>query len=170
MAAALKRPGLPRAFLGALLGGGFGFGLVVGLRALSGLPIFQTEQTGYPHIIVPGITAPLGFLAGIGAFDYWLRWAIGAPTVPEDHSQHGAHSWRDYLRFNTDHKVIGIQYIVTSFFFFFVGGFIAMIMRAELAQPGTQKEWITSSACRLNTTWRSTGTCSTPRENLSAPG
>ena len=34
--------------------------------------------------------------------------------------------------------MIGIQYIVTSFFFFFVGGAIAMVMRAELAQPGTQ--------------------------------
>ena len=58
--------------------------------------------------------------------------------MPEDHSQHGANSWRDYFKFNTDHKVIGIQYIVTTFFFFLVGGLIAMLMRAELAQPGTQ--------------------------------
>ena len=34
--------------------------------------------------------------------------------------------------------MIGIQYICTTFFFFFAGGFIAMLMRAELAQPGTQ--------------------------------
>ena len=34
--------------------------------------------------------------------------------------------------------MIGIQYIVTTFFFFLVGGLIAMLMRAELAQPGTQ--------------------------------
>jgi cytochrome c oxidase subunit I len=138
MAVALKRPGLSRAFLGTLLGFGFGYGLVIALRAISGLPLTQTEQTGYPQIIVASITAPLGFLAGLGAFDYWLRWARGAPTRPEDHSQHGAHSWRDYFKFNTDHKVIGIQYICTSFFFFFVGGLIAMVMRAELAQPGTQ--------------------------------
>ena len=39
---------------------------------------------------------------------------------------------------NTDHKVIGIQYIVTTFFFFIAGGLMAMLMRAELAQPGTQ--------------------------------
>ena len=37
---------------------------------------------------------------------------------------------------NTDHKVIGIQYVVTSFFFLFVGGLLAMLMRAELAAPG----------------------------------
>ncbi|MQA75022.1 MAG: cytochrome c oxidase subunit I, partial [Solirubrobacterales bacterium] len=75
MAVALKRPGMGRAALGFLLGIGFGFGLVVLLRAISGLEIFQTEQTGYPHLIVPAITGPLGFLAGIGCFDYWLRWA-----------------------------------------------------------------------------------------------
>ncbi|MET0926128.1 MAG: cbb3-type cytochrome c oxidase subunit I, partial [Solirubrobacterales bacterium] len=138
MAAALKRPGLTRAGLGFIIGGAFGFGLVVALRAISGLEIFQTEMTGYPHLIVPAITAPLGFLVGLGAFDYWFRWAVGAPTVPEDHSQHGATSWRDYFKFNTDHKVIGIQYIVTTFFFFLVGGLIAMLIRAELAQPGTQ--------------------------------
>src|SRR5918992_4843292 len=138
MAAALKRPGQTRALLGLLLGGGFGFGLVVALRAISGLEIFQTEDTGYPHVIVPAITAPFGYLIGLGCFDYWFRWAAGAPTVPDDHSQHGAKSWVDYFKFNTDHKVIGIQYTVTSFIFFFIGGAIAMVMRAELAQPGTQ--------------------------------
>jgi cytochrome c oxidase subunit I len=124
--------------LGALLGFGFGFGLVVALRAISGLEIFQTAQTGYPHIIVPAITTPFGWLIGFGAFDYWFRWAAGRPTVPEDHSGHGADSWKDYFKFNTDHKVIGIQYIVTTFVFFFIGGAMAMLMRAELANPGTQ--------------------------------
>ena len=116
----------------------FGFGLVIALRAISDLPLYQTEQTGYPHVVVPLILAPLGFLAGFGCFDYWLRWAAGLPTIPDDHSQHGAKSWKDYFRFNTDHKVIGIQYICTTFFFFFVGGLMAMLIRAELAQPGTQ--------------------------------
>jgi cytochrome c oxidase subunit 1 len=131
-------PGWPRALVGALLGGLIGFGIVIGLRAAAGLEIFQTRQTGYPHLIVPAITGPLGFLLGIGCFDYWLRWATGGATAPEDHSDHGASSWRDYLRFNTDHKVIGIQYIVTTFAFFFIGGVLAMLIRAELAQPGTQ--------------------------------
>jgi cytochrome c oxidase subunit 1 len=138
MAAAIKQPGWIRALLGTVLAAAFGFALVVVLREISGLPIWQTEQTGYPHIVVPLLTAPLGFLAGFGCFDYWLRWAAGMPTIPEDHSQHGAKSWRDYFRFNTDHKVIGIQYIVTTFFFFFLGGLLAMLIRAELAQPGGQ--------------------------------
>src|SRR5918999_393767 len=138
MAVALRSPGQWRAWLGALIGGAFGFALVVGLRAISGLEIFQTEETGYPHVIVPAITAPLGYLIGLGCFDYWFKWAVGGRVDPHDHSQHGARSWRDYFKFNTDHKVIGIQYTVTSFIFFFIGGLIAMGMRAELAQPGTQ--------------------------------
>jgi cytochrome c oxidase subunit 1 len=127
-----------RGIAGAIIGAAFGVALVVGLRAISGLGAWQTEQTGYPHIVVPLFTAPFGFLLGFGAFDYWLRWALGMPTVAEDHADHGAASWRDYFTFNTDHKVIGIQYMVTTFFFFFVGGLIAMLIRAELAQPGGQ--------------------------------
>ena len=114
MAAAIKRPGWVRGAIGAVLAGAFGFGLVISLRAISGLPIYQTAQNGYPQVIVPLITTPLGFLLGFGCFDYWLRWAVGMPTIPDDHSQHGAKSWRDYFRFNTDHKVIGIQYICTT--------------------------------------------------------
>ena len=75
---AWREAGWPRALICMVLAGAFGFGLVVALRAISGLEIFQTEATGYPHIIVPAITAPIGFLFGIGCFDYWLRWAAGA--------------------------------------------------------------------------------------------
>ena len=52
--------------------------------------------------------------------------------------RHGARSWRDYFTFNTDHKVIGIQYMVTAFVFFIIGGLLAMVIRAELAAPGQQ--------------------------------
>src|SRR6187549_4086228 len=136
MTAAIKRPGWTRAALGMVLGAAFGVGLVLILREISGLPIWQTEQTGYPHVVVPLVTAPLGFLLGFGAFDYWLRWAAGMPTIPEDHSQHGATSWRDYFKFNTDHKVIGVQYVVTTFIFFLIGGLFAEVFRAELAHSG----------------------------------
>ncbi|MEO0948699.1 MAG: cbb3-type cytochrome c oxidase subunit I, partial [Cyanobacteria bacterium J06641_5] len=42
--------------------------------------------------------------------------------------------WR-FFTFSTDHKVIGIQYIVTAFVFFLVGGLFAMILRGELITP-----------------------------------
>ena len=38
----------------------------------------------------------------------------------------------------TDAKQIGLMYLVTSFAFFLIGGFMALLMRAELAQPGAQ--------------------------------
>ena len=113
-----------------------GFGIVVLLRWWGNWqPILDT-----PPIILISllVAAPLGFLGGIGTFDYWTNYALGKPTQPEDHSSHGAHSWKDYFRVNTDHKVIGIQYLVTTMFFFLVGGMLAMLVRAELARPGIQ--------------------------------
>src|SRR6266536_3315772 len=38
----------------------------------------------------------------------------------------------------TDHKKIGIMYLVNSYIFFAVAGLLAMFIRTELAQPGTQ--------------------------------
>jgi cytochrome c oxidase subunit 1 len=38
----------------------------------------------------------------------------------------------------TDHKKIGIMYLVNSYFWFTVAGLLAVFIRAELAQPGTQ--------------------------------
>ncbi|MEA2309102.1 MAG: cytochrome c oxidase subunit, partial [Thermoleophilaceae bacterium] len=135
MAARLRAPGWYRAALSLPIGFGIGAGIVTLVRALYGWhPIWD----GNAIATVAMISMPLAFLVGIGCFDYWFRWASGAPTVPEDHSGHGARTWRDYFRVNTDHKVIGIQYICTTFFFFILGGVMAMLMRAELASPGTQ--------------------------------
>jgi cytochrome c oxidase subunit I len=114
---------------------GIGVGIMALVRWLEGwYPIWLGDVV----VTISLVTIPLGFLAGIGSFDYWMRYAIGQPTVPEDHSGHGARSWKDYFRVNTDHKVIGIQYIVTTFTFFLVGGLLAMIFRAELARSGTE--------------------------------
>jgi cytochrome c oxidase subunit 1 len=39
---------------------------------------------------------------------------------------------------STDHKVIGNLYFITSFAWFIIGGFMAMLIRAELFEPGLQ--------------------------------
>ena len=44
-------------------------------------------------------------------------------------------NWKRFFSFNTDAKVIGIQYIATSLFFLLVGGLLAMIVRGELITP-----------------------------------
>jgi cytochrome c oxidase subunit 1 len=109
--------------------------LVIGARAGLGYePLWELQVL----IVAWTVIVPLAFLAGLGGFDYWLYWISGRPTRPEDHSGHGARTWKDYFRVNTDHKVIGIQYVVTTIFFFVAAGLMAMFMRAELAQPGMQ--------------------------------
>ncbi|CDN15429.1 MAG: cytochrome c oxidase subunit I [Richelia sp.] len=52
---------------------------------------------------------------------------------PSSHPQ--AWKWYHYFTFNTDHKVIGIQYLVTAFLFYLIGGLMAVAMRMELATP-----------------------------------
>ncbi len=39
---------------------------------------------------------------------------------------------------STDHKVIGYMYLITATLWFFIGGLMALAMRAELAAPGMQ--------------------------------
>jgi cytochrome c oxidase subunit I len=135
MPVALRAPGWWRALAYIVLGVAFSYGLSIGARALFSYdPLLDGESV----LTIGLIAVPMFFLVGLGCFDYWFYWAAGRPTRPEDHSGHGAYSWKDYFRPNTDHKVIGIQYVVTSFFFLFVGGLLAMLMRAELAAPGRQ--------------------------------
>ncbi len=132
----LMRPGLLRGLWVSALFFVIGLYIVAGLRWLAGWdPVYDWEII---CLVSAMVTAPIGFLLGLGAFDYWLYWISGRPTLAEDHSSHGAKTWKDYFRINTDHKVIGVQYTCTTFFFFAVGGLLAMFFRAELAQPGLQ--------------------------------
>src|SRR5579884_1231043 len=119
----LRAAGWYRAALFEVLGFGFAVGLTCLIRWLMHQhPVLD----GHAITIVALLAVPIFFIVGIGCCDYWLYWASGRPTRAEDHSSHGAYTWRDYFRVNTDHKVIGIQYTVTSFFFLFVGGLLAM--------------------------------------------
>ncbi len=43
--------------------------------------------------------------------------------------------WRKYI-FATDHKVIGMQYLLTGIFMGLIGGFLAYLFRMQLAFPG----------------------------------
>jgi cytochrome c oxidase subunit I len=125
-----------RALWMTCLFGGIGFGLVVVLRWWGNWqPLIKDDVV---ILVAALVAAPLGFLAGIGTFDYWTYYALGHRTRAEDHSTHGATSWRDYFRVNTDHKVIGVQYLVTTIFFLLAGGMLALLVRAELARPGMQ--------------------------------
>ena len=55
---------------------------------------------------------------------------------PAGHERKGSWAW-DMLT-TTDHKKLGVMYIITSFIFFFLGGLMALLIRAELFSPGLQ--------------------------------
>ncbi|HYB23712.1 MAG TPA: cbb3-type cytochrome c oxidase subunit I, partial [Solirubrobacteraceae bacterium] len=81
------------------------------------------------------------FLIGIGAANYPLRWGLGHPETTHEQELELAGKdegvWR-YFRFCTDHKVIGIQYLVAVLVLFAVGGLASWMIRLEQAQSGAK--------------------------------
>ncbi|MQA34241.1 aa3-type cytochrome oxidase subunit I [Modestobacter roseus] len=63
-----------------------------------------------------------------------------APIVSRPSPAHEAEKGSRLLGLlrTTDHKTIGLMYTVTAFIWFFVGGFMALLMRGELARPELQ--------------------------------
>ncbi|HEV8612483.1 MAG TPA: cbb3-type cytochrome c oxidase subunit I, partial [Gemmatimonadales bacterium] len=58
---------------------------------------------------------------------------------PSEHVSHALVDDRPFIRkyiFSTDHKIIGIQFLLMSLFFLLVGGLLAMMMRWQLGFPG----------------------------------
>ncbi|MBI4055462.1 MAG: cbb3-type cytochrome c oxidase subunit I [Elusimicrobia bacterium] len=93
----------------------------------------------------------LAFLAGVGGFAVFLDWLKGKEEDEKTTGWHPPQSsecqpgsrrdptgWQRYFRFTMDHKVIGIQYLVTTLVVFIVAGIMAILMRLELARPGMQ--------------------------------
>src|SRR5674476_387359 len=81
----------------------------------------------------------IGFMAGIGAFNGPIGWLRGRDLTSEDElflagKDQGI---RRYFRFTTDHKVVGIQYLVLTMVLFGVGGTMAMLIRTNLISPNS---------------------------------
>ncbi len=80
----------------------------------------------------------LGYLAGLAAF---LSFVGGAPALRSwsqgGEPQEGRGAAR-YFSFDTDHKVVGVQYTAAALGVFLFSGAMALVMRAELARHGLQ--------------------------------
>src|SRR5262249_35926188 len=81
----------------------------------------------------PGLSSPADMPGGIVTI-------APSPSVTQPYPARPARKGALLARLlsTTDHKMIGQLYLVTSFVFFFVGGALALLMRAELARPGLQ--------------------------------
>src|SRR5262245_18289602 len=61
---------------------------------------------------------------------------LGTFTASHEHAHTDDRSFiRKYI-FSTDHKIIGIQFLLMSLLFLLVGGTLAMMMRWQLGFPG----------------------------------
>ena len=114
---------LIRAFFGAV------FGYLIGAALV--LLIQQDGINSELALIIGYVGALIGWLVGIGLGNTWVRELVGLPAKPDR-----AEGWRRYFMFNTDHKVIGIQYGVLFLAVLGLGGISAMLMRIELMSPG----------------------------------
>jgi cytochrome c oxidase subunit I len=80
-------------------------------------------------IFIGMLLGTFGFLVGLGFLNYPISRMLGLPATLREREEQGV--WR-YFRLCTDHKVVGIQYLVAVLFFFFVAGLNAMMIRGEL--------------------------------------
>ena len=70
---------------------------------------------------------------------------------------------------STDHKIIGHLYLITSFAFFLFGGVMALIMRAQLAEPAASSCPTSSTTSCSPCTARSCCCCSRRRCSSGSP-
>mgnify|MGYP006270439461 FL=1 len=79
-----------------------------------------------------------GFMFGIGALIGPFRWLMGKDLSHDEQMYYAGKDlgFKRYFRFTTDHKVVGIQYLVVTMLIFFVGGVLAMLIRTNLGNPG----------------------------------
>src|SRR3990172_4092800 len=116
---------LARGLLTGVAGVALGGGVVAAARAIAGKGAFSVELSftgGY----VLGIA---GWLLGVGVWERWGREWFGLRT------KEGPAGWQRYLAFTTDHKVIGVQYLVTFLLLFLLAGLFAMLIRVQLLEP-----------------------------------
>lgn len=119
---------------------GMAFGAVVGLlfvtliRLLFGMPPWKAE----PAWDVAAIFGTFGFILATGVLNDWIKWAKGEETPEEAEENASLKGWVKYLSVSYNHKVIGVQYGVTSLILFSIAGLYAMAFRLELAAPGMQ--------------------------------
>ncbi|HEV8462657.1 MAG TPA: cbb3-type cytochrome c oxidase subunit I [Gaiellaceae bacterium] len=101
---------------------------------VTGASLAYFDDTGQNDIglFVAYFVGVIGFLVGLGFANYPLQRLVGRPPSLREKETQG---WGRYFSLCTDHKVVGIQYLIGIGVFFFIGGLNAMLIRLELMNP-----------------------------------
>jgi cytochrome c oxidase subunit I len=113
--------------------GGYYLGWWIG-HLING-PSFEYESATDENdvaLLLGYIFGVVGFLVGLGFANYPVSRLLGRPASLREKESEGIGR---YFGLCTDHKVVGLQYLVGIGVFFFVGGLNAMLIRAELLHP-----------------------------------
>jgi cytochrome c oxidase subunit I len=136
LARRLHEWGLLLGVIGAIVG--FVIGWAIGSVAMA-YSFGEDNSLGSEAGILLGYSlSAVGFLAGMGFFNYPINRLFGGRRASEEDNAylHGEGSgFSKYFRMTTDHKVIGLQYLVMILAFLFIGGLGAMFIRSELLTP-----------------------------------
>ncbi len=77
-----------------------------------------------PSLVFGAIIGVIGFVMGAGVLTDWMLWIGGHKTPLHHGAPPGKPEWFRYFSVDVNHKVIGIQYGVTSIIVLLVGGLI----------------------------------------------
>src|SRR5579875_2485324 len=98
--------------------------------------MFSSDDPNTSNIVATLTMAAwaIGFLVGMGAFNGPFRWLLGRDQTHADDMYLAGKDqgvWR-YFKFTTDHKVVGIQYLIVTMVLLAMGGTLAMLIRTDL--------------------------------------
>lgn len=126
--------GIVRGLAGQVIGTALGIGVSLAVRAAMGLP-FEVKEGA---IIVGILVGAMGFLIGVGAMTDWFKWMRGIEAPLHLGPPESKPAWTRYFGVDYSHKIIGIQYGITSMALLFLAGMLALTFRLELTSPGLQ--------------------------------
>jgi cytochrome c oxidase subunit 1 len=97
-------------------------------------PLFTREDK---ITLISMISWFVGFMFGIGALIAPFRWVTGKDLSHDENMYYAGKDMgiKRYFRYTTDHKVVGIQYLVITMVIFGIAGILAMMIRANLGSP-----------------------------------
>jgi cytochrome c oxidase subunit 1 len=110
---------------------GYYLGWFIGHQLSSGksFEFFSATDENDVALLLAYLFGVVGFLIGLGFANYPVSRLLGRPASLREKEDEGIGR---YFGLCTDHKVVGIQYLVGIGLFFFIAGLNAMLIRTEL--------------------------------------